>query len=765
MFKSSKHREGSLELLPPIKGMNNIAPPDMLDSNTATILNGVIKHNGNYVSISNPVKLGNAGVGYLIDRAVVINNNLYLIGNNSNVYDYSINDSIGKTEKNVLFGFGKEIYGYNNGFKMLNMEEDISIEYERNNIYNCFNPFCYPKRPAFALNRIWTRDHILDPSNKGHQLSTTYEILYGDDSLFIYKGIGGYYVMTTDFVSKPLTIDFPLNIFPSGYRDGYMYIIDATDSKRYKCNVSIFREVKDSYRLDKSQCSVVSGLPQDAWVIDDPEVYYIRTYILDGYLNAVAYDVNRKEVTRASIENKGVITVDYFNGSFVFGVSNNKTINVFNFVYNEVCMWDEDTGGHYRGLQRQISYNEESKYNESQFLGFFSIVNPISKQIRHCYAGVSYLTPLPDGSDMYAMDGFGRFPLDAVTYTTEVIIKRGDNVLYHHTFTGVQANLPPVITVDRRDDKHTLYIQSMFSWAKLSVDRQLNTGVNPVVRNGRVVTFYDNNLYYSAIGEIDFMEKGTDDSGKILEVGYKEDGSIVNLSNAIDLIVFKDNKKVHRVQSEYPNWIVSTIGESSPPISNIIIMGSSLIYYCEEGLKQIDTTSNYGDYTINNFPSNVRIEDCKSILVSKKRNSLLFATSNGIFEFNIDLKSWSKISEEAVENLIEFNNTIFCLWNNYLYSITDGREPYSFTYGRQLNGNKFLVKAITLYAKCNEDEFRNVEIDIGNGKTYNFEMNNGDSKIKKHQIATTNNLQPKVTVYGDITINKIIIDYAIIGDE
>lgn len=757
MFKSSKHREGSLELLPPIKGMNNIAPPDMLDSNTATILNGVIKHNGNYVSISNPVKLERTGVGYLIDRAVVINNNLYLIGNN-NVYDYSINESIGKTEKNILFGFGKEIYGYNNGFKMLNTEEDISIKYERNNIYNCCNPFCYPKHPAFALNRIWTQDHILDPSNKGHQLFTTYEIFYGDDTLCIYEGDGGHYVMTTDFVSKPLTIDFTANIFPSGYRDGYMYIIDATDLKRYKCNVSIFREVKDSYRLDKSKCSIVSGLPQDAWLIDDPEIYYIRTYISNGYLNAVAYDVNRKEVARASIENKGIITVDYFNGSFVFGVSKSSPKRVFTVTGpHDYCR--QQPSGEYRivrfvGTYYNVIYNNDSNYEGSIHI---DLNLPGRADAGACQgeADIVYRKNVEPTTTPHR---------DTVTYTTEVIIKRGDNVLYHHTFTGVVANLPPVITVDRRDDKHTLYIQSMFSWAKLSVDRQLSTGVNPVVRNGRVVTFYDNNLYYSAIGEIDFMEKGTDDSGKILEVGYKEDGSIVNLSNAIDLIVFKDNKKVHRVQSEYPHWIVSTIGESSPPISNIIIMGSSLIYYCEEGLKQIDTTSNYGDYTINNFPSNVRIEDCKSILVSKKRNSLLFATSNGIFEFNIDLKSWSKISEEVVENLIEFNNTIFCL-SNYLYSITDSREPYSFTYGRQLNGNKFLVKAITLYAKGNEYESRNVTIDIGNGKTYNFEIAYGDNKIKKHQIATTNNLQPKVTVYGDTAIDKIIIDYAIIGDE
>ena len=116
----------------------------------------------------------------------------------------------------------------------------------------------------------------------------------------------------------------------------------------------------------------------------------------------------------------------------------------------------------------------------------------------------------------------------------------------------------------------------------------------------------DDNIYYSATG--DPYETGwtedtdSDSSSKWLEVGYKDDGDILKvLPISGDIATFKSNGKIYDTNGFYTSWNTSLAGDNSDVLTadGIIVLGSTIAFCTNKGLRSLEAVQNYGNFTIN----------------------------------------------------------------------------------------------------------------------------------------------------------------------
>lgn len=91
-----------------------------------------------------------------------------------------------------------------------------------------------------------------------------------------------------------------------------------------------------------------------------------------------------------------------------------------------------------------------------------------------------------------------------------------------------------------------------------------------------------------------------DSSSKWLEVGYKDDGDILKvIPIAGDIAVFKTNGRVYSISNEYPDWTVQQIAEHTDVLNAeaIVGVGSNVAFMTNKGLKTLQTTAVYGNFT------------------------------------------------------------------------------------------------------------------------------------------------------------------------
>ena len=93
-----------------------------------------------------------------------------------------------------------------------------------------------------------------------------------------------------------------------------------------------------------------------------------------------------------------------------------------------------------------------------------------------------------------------------------------------------------------------------------------------------------------------------DDSAKILEVGYKDDGDIIKvLPTSGDILVFKSNGNVYSVSGEYPNWSVQLVAAGLDYLNDGVIspVNTQICYLTNKGLNTLQATQTYGNFTTN----------------------------------------------------------------------------------------------------------------------------------------------------------------------
>lgn len=120
------------------------------------------------------------------------------------------------------------------------------------------------------------------------------------------------------------------------------------------------------------------------------------------------------------------------------------------------------------------------------------------------------------------------------------------------------------------------------------------------VKEGRVWTFWGDELHASGVGDEHQWENDPDDESKSqwLQIGYKDGGSIVGLcALSSDTLVFKDNHHAYRVAGSFPDWVVKEVGRSidCKALDCCLPVGNGVITLGDARMQAVSVTEEYGD--------------------------------------------------------------------------------------------------------------------------------------------------------------------------
>ena len=123
-----------------------------------------------------------------------------------------------------------------------------------------------------------------------------------------------------------------------------------------------------------------------------------------------------------------------------------------------------------------------------------------------------------------------------------------------------------------------------------------------LVREGRIVCFktQDDMARYSGMGDGTFWteDPNDDSSASWIEIGYKDDGDLLDaVFMADDIYFFKSNGFIYQLSGEYPDWSINLVAEDSGLDTRMCAchIGSDVVFVGRRGLKSLYATSKYGD--------------------------------------------------------------------------------------------------------------------------------------------------------------------------
>lgn len=133
------------------------------------------------------------------------------------------------------------------------------------------------------------------------------------------------------------------------------------------------------------------------------------------------------------------------------------------------------------------------------------------------------------------------------------------------------------------------------------------------VKTGRVWTYYGETLACSRVGdETDWTDVSeVDSSAKSLEVGYKDTGSIVGVTNlSSDILIFKDNGHAYHLYGDYPDWTLKEISRDihCKGYRACCALANEAMVLSDSMLQSVTTTQAYGDMRAADVSSKVRAE-------------------------------------------------------------------------------------------------------------------------------------------------------------
>lgn len=130
------------------------------------------------------------------------------------------------------------------------------------------------------------------------------------------------------------------------------------------------------------------------------------------------------------------------------------------------------------------------------------------------------------------------------------------------------------------------------------------------VRSGRVVVFTENEVHYSAVGdETSWTQDSNDDASSVwIEAGYKDGGQFIGMASlSSDIIILKNNRRVYRLNGEYPNWQIAEISRNVECVGrrSFDAMANNLIVLGKYEVQALSTTQDYGSIKPENIGSKI----------------------------------------------------------------------------------------------------------------------------------------------------------------
>lgn len=291
-----------------------------------------------------------------------------------------------------------------------------------------------------------------------------------------------------------------------------------------------------------------------------------------------------------------------------------------------------------------------------------------------------------------------------------------------------------------------------------------------LIHNGRLIVPNEKSLYFSAVGDFSNFQNGSDADGLYLEIGYKDGGNLI--AGAIsygNIILFKDNGYVYRLSGDYPNWVLTKIAETDNITSNIFNYNGSLLFGTKTGIKQLNPSQNYGDFSISDFQNNIISDNVTHISLSENRKALIFCSENYVIEYSLLLNIFYIYQSKVYKEILEYYDkekkyteyavdSVGKVYNNN----TDEKNIITIKRGLISYQKNIVIKSITLFTDVlKEDE----EITIYLYGDINFKrvLKHGQSKHKIFLTKRLLEMQLKYIHTGDIFINNIIVECDLIG--
>lgn len=291
-----------------------------------------------------------------------------------------------------------------------------------------------------------------------------------------------------------------------------------------------------------------------------------------------------------------------------------------------------------------------------------------------------------------------------------------------------------------------------------------------LIHNGRLIVPNEKSLYFSAVGDFSNFSTGTDADGLYLEIGYKDGGNLI--AGAIsygNIILFKDNGYVYRLSGDYPNWVLTKIAETDTITSNIFNYNGSLLFGTTTGIKQLNPSQNYGDFTISDFQNNIISDNVTHISLSENRKALIFCSENYVIEYSLLLNIFYIYQSKVYKEILEYYDkekkyteyavdSLGKVYNNK----SDEKNIITINRGLISYQKNIVIKSITLFTDVlKEDE----EITIYLHGDINFKrvLKQGQSKHKIFLTKRLLEMQLKYIHTGNIFINNIIVECDLIG--
>lgn len=210
------------------------------------------------------------------------------------------------------------------------------------------------------------------------------------------------------------------------------------------------------------------------------------------------------------------------------------------------------------------------------------------------------------------------------------------------------------------------------------------------VRFGRVVITKrgTDELTYSSIGDCvsaqAWIQNPNDDStSKYIQIGYKDAGDIVAVVPLMqDLIVFKSNHKIFRVQGHFPDWSVSEVSSNGfcSSFASAIQVQNDVFFLGVRGFCSLSSVVEYGDFQQVDIGVNVNhflqynLEPSAKIwyLPLKKQVWILPQQTGTIFIYSLISKSFTtRKMVDPPNDVFYFNNDVFIARGNKILQMRD----------------------------------------------------------------------------------------------
>jgi hypothetical protein len=133
------------------------------------------------------------------------------------------------------------------------------------------------------------------------------------------------------------------------------------------------------------------------------------------------------------------------------------------------------------------------------------------------------------------------------------------------------------------------------------------------IKTGRVWTYYGETLACSSVGDEETWASVSevDSSGKTLDVGYKDTGDIVGVTNlSSDILIFKDNGHAYHLYGDYPDWTLKEISRDihCKGYRACCALANEAMVLSDSMLQSVTTTQAYGDMRASDVSAKVRAE-------------------------------------------------------------------------------------------------------------------------------------------------------------